>query len=138
MLKEWQINNCNSGIQHQSKKLWTLTSVNSIAAIRSLMNLRTRARYRFPFGCLLKYSNIQYRRLLLESLLTTLVVMFTEDAMPSSSPAERGRGSPQRKAFTYIYNKMNIRTSQNVLAILIMHTLLRLKATCCRINSLTW
>lgn len=77
-----------------------LTSTNSRAAIRSFKNLRTNARYFFSFGCLRRYSNIQYRRLLLQSFLTVLNLSFTTAAIPSSLPGEKGRGSPLRNAFT--------------------------------------
>lgn len=82
-------------------KNYTLTSTKSNAARRSLMNRRIKARYFRSLGCLLKYSSNQYRKLLLWSFLAILTCMFTIDAIPSSSPAENGRGSPRRKALTW-------------------------------------
>lgn len=79
------------------------TSTNNKAALRSLMNLRISARYLFSFCCLLRNSIIQYRRLVLQSLLTTLACMLIIDAIPSSWPAEKGGDSPLRNALTCIF-----------------------------------
>lgn len=76
------------------------TSINSKAAVRSLMNLRINARNFFSFGCLLRNSIIQYLRLVLKSLFATLVCMLTMDAIPSSCPAVNGGASPLMNAFT--------------------------------------
>lgn len=77
------------------------TSTKSNAANRSLMNLRIKAVYLLSLGCLLRYSNNQYLRLLLWSLLATLTCIFTRNAIPSKSPAVNGSGSPFRNALTW-------------------------------------
>ncbi|MFS7933758.1 hypothetical protein Hanom_Chr04g00383591 [Helianthus anomalus] len=76
------------------------TSKSSKDALRSLRNLRINARNFLCFGCRLKYSNIQYRKLLLNSFFAILAFMFTDAAIPSICPDVNGRTSPLRKAFT--------------------------------------
>jgi hypothetical protein len=76
------------------------TSNNSTVAVRSLTKQRTIARYVLSSGCRLKYSNIQYRRLVDCSRLAIFTCMPAVNVRFSSSPAGNGGRHPLRKAFT--------------------------------------